>query len=169
MKSNPVTGKDHYRELVDARLKIQGDDSHYLETVLEHNGMQWVNHSIATSVDMTWFALRDIPGPVTLIIGGTDRADDHHKLIQFVSEKVQVVIALGSTPWKYFNAFEGKTKTILKAENLHDAIALAALYSDEKIKTILFSPSCPSYDAFDNYRNRGDRFRELVKKLHHGN
>jgi UDP-N-acetylmuramoylalanine--D-glutamate ligase len=32
-------------------------------------------------------------------------------------------------------------------------------------QVVLFSPACPSYDAFDNYKNRGNKFKQLVTKL----
>lgn len=153
---------DHYHELVNARLRLQGDNAHYLETVRENNGVTWINHSIATTVDMTWFALRDIPGPAVLIIGGVDRSDEQHKLKELVKQKVKVLICLGSTPWKYFETFRDDARMIVRARDLNEAVEMAKVFSKEEVRTVLFSPSCPSYDAFDNYRNRGDRFRELV-------
>ena len=31
-----------------------------------------------------------------------------------------------------------------------------------KNQVVLFSPACPSYDIFDNYKNRGNKFKTLV-------
>jgi UDP-N-acetylmuramoylalanine--D-glutamate ligase len=162
MENRITTATDHHAALVQARLKMQGDHAHYLEVVCEKNGIQWINNSIATNVDMTWFALRDIPGPVTLITGGVDRAEDHHKLNQLISEKVKTVVCLGSTPWKYFNAWRDKTNLIVRAADLEEAIEFAEMLAGKEAMTVLFSPSCPSYDAFDNYKNRGNAFRRMV-------
>jgi UDP-N-acetylmuramoylalanine--D-glutamate ligase len=151
-----------YEALVRARLKMQGDDAHHLETVCEANGLTWINHSMATTVDMTWFALRDVPGPVLLMIGGVDRAQDHGKLKELVGAKVHAVVCMGSTPWKYFNAYRNAANLIVQARDMKEAVDYAAVLSGTEVKTVLFSPSCPSYDAFDNYRNRGDQFRRLV-------
>ena len=159
-RTTPIT--DHHAALVEARLKMQGDRAHCLEMICEKNGVQWINHSMATSIDMTWFALRDVPGPVTLIIGGIDRAEDHHKLNQLVSEKVRTVICLGSTPWKYFNAWQNKANLVVRAGDLQEAIEFAEMLSKQEVRSILFSPSCPSFDAFDNYKNRGNAFRRMV-------
>jgi UDP-N-acetylmuramoylalanine--D-glutamate ligase len=163
MKSmNLLQEKNQLEEMMRARIRMQGDQSHHLETVLEHKGISWINHSMATTVDMTWFALRDIPGPALLIIGGIDRSNDHEKLAELIAQKVYGVICIGSTPWKYFEAFRLHTQLLVQAVNLEEAVHFSFLLARGEIKTVLFSPSCPSYDAFDNYKNRGDAFRRLV-------
>lgn len=161
---NLIKEQNRYEELMRARIKVQGDSSHHLELVAVHNGINWINHSMATTVDMTWFALRDVPGPVMLLIGGVDRADDHDKLRQLVAEKVHTVICIGSTPWKYINAYRECTSRIVQAADIREAVDNAAAMARSEIKTVLFSPSCPSYDAFDNYKNRGNYFRKLVQE-----
>ena len=150
-----------YEEMVRARLKMQGESAHYFEEVVLHNGISWVNHSMATTVDMTWHALRDIPGPVLVLIGGIDRSSDHEKLKELITQKVQTIVCIGSTPWKYFDAFRQCADLIVQAKDVAEAVDFAALLARD-VKTVLFSPSCPIYDAFDNYKNRGNQFRKLV-------
>jgi UDP-N-acetylmuramoylalanine--D-glutamate ligase len=151
------------QELINARVKMQGDDSHCFETVCEKDGVAWINHSIATTTDLTWLALRDVEGPVVLILGGTDRANDQYKLSGLIKEKVGAVICLGTTPWKYVEAFSGSAHLIIRATYIQEAVKTAYMLSKNNAKTILFAPGCPSYDAFDNYRNRGNSFREAVR------
>lgn len=142
---------------------MQGDNAHCFETICEQNGVAWINHSMATTVDLTWMALRDIDGPVVLIVGGTDRANDHYKLSGLIKEKVAAVVCLGTTPWKYVEAFSGSAHLIIRATYIQEAVRTAHMLSKNNVKTVLFAPGCPSYDAFDNYRNRGNSFREAVK------
>lgn len=155
---------DHFQSLIDARIKMQGDRAHHLEVICEHDGITWINHSMSTTIDMTWSVLRDIPAPATLIIGGIDRAEDHSKLRQLIQEKVHTIVCLGSTPWKYFEAYKDAADVIVRARDMKEAVDFAAVLSKGVSKTILFAPSCPSYDAFDNYKNRGNKFRELVNE-----
>ncbi|HTF03809.1 MAG TPA: hypothetical protein VK826_07270 [Bacteroidia bacterium] len=151
------------QDLITARLKMQGDQAHCFETICTNSGVNWINHSMATTMDLTWMALRDVEGPVVLILGGTDRADDQNKLSGLIKEKVTAVVCLGTTPWKYVQAFSGSAHLIIRATYIHEAVKTAKMLCNGSTKTVLFAPGCPSYDAFDNYRNRGNSFREAVK------
>jgi UDP-N-acetylmuramoylalanine--D-glutamate ligase len=161
-EANTLNDKTRYEEFVKSRIRIQGDDAHHLEPVATHHGVTWINHSMSTTIELTWYALRDVDGPVLLVIGGVDRSDDHARLTQLIAEKVHTIICLGSTPWKYFNAWRNAATLIVQAKNMAEAVDYAGVLARNEIKTVLFAPSCPSYDAFDNYRNRGDHFRKLV-------
>lgn len=158
-----------HEELLRVRMKTQGDSAHHLEVVTEQRGVSWINHSMATSIDLTWMALRDVPGPVVLIIGGIDRSEDHEKLIALAADKVSAVICLGTTPWKYFKTFTGCVPMIIQAVDLKDAVDNAAVLARGQVTTVLFAPGCPSYDPFDNYKNRGNRFRSTVLQKFSGN
>jgi UDP-N-acetylmuramoylalanine--D-glutamate ligase len=50
---------------------------------------------------------------------------------------------------------------IVHALDLKEAVSIAGALSKPG-DTVLFSPGCPSFDAFDNYKNRGNKFKELV-------
>lgn len=154
---------DQQAALINARKKMQGDNAHCFETVHVHNNVEWINHSMATSVDLAWHALRDVNGPVVLIIGGTDRANDHAKLAELIREKVSGIVCLGTTPWKYVQAFSGCAHLIVRATYIQEAVSTARMLCSKETKSVLFAPACPSYDAFDNYKNRGNSFRQAVK------
>jgi UDP-N-acetylmuramoylalanine--D-glutamate ligase len=52
----------------------------------------------------------------------------------------------------------------VRADVLEHAVALAAADA-EPGDIVLLSPACASYDQFDNFEQRGDTFRKLVKEL----
>ena len=49
-------------------------------------------------------------------------------------------------------------------DNLADAVK-AAYEVAQKGDTVLLSPCCASFDLFKNYEDRGEQFKEAVKKL----
>ncbi|HEY5709181.1 MAG TPA: hypothetical protein VIS51_07275, partial [Solirubrobacterales bacterium] len=51
-----------------------------------------------------------------------------------------------------------------RCENLEDAVRRAAAAAGPG-QVVLLSPACASFDAFENFERRGERFRELVGEL----
>jgi UDP-N-acetylmuramoylalanine--D-glutamate ligase len=52
----------------------------------------------------------------------------------------------------------------VRANDLETAVELADREA-EPGERVLLSPGCASFDQFDNYAHRGDRFKELVREL----
>jgi UDP-N-acetylmuramoylalanine--D-glutamate ligase len=52
---------------------------------------------------------------------------------------------------------------VIVADNLESAVEVSKAKAI-KNQAVLFSPACPSFDPFDNYKNRGNKFKELVLK-----
>ena len=53
---------------------------------------------------------------------------------------------------------------ILEAESMQEAVE-KAYHAAVDGEIVLLSPACASFDMFDNYAQRGDRFREIVERL----
>ena len=51
-----------------------------------------------------------------------------------------------------------------RCEDFEDAVRRAAAAAAPG-ETVLLSPACASFDAFENFERRGERFRELVEEL----
>ena len=50
------------------------------------------------------------------------------------------------------------------AGSLEEAVHICAEYT-ESGDAVLLSPACASWGMFENYEERGDLFKELVRKL----
>jgi UDP-N-acetylmuramoylalanine--D-glutamate ligase len=136
---------------------------HSLEFVARINQVNYINDSKATSVNDTWTSLNAMTEKTVLILGGIDRRSDYSVLRGLVAEKVYAVVCLGSEREKIFSALIDQGITV-HADSMEEAVKFSQLLAKSGT-TVLFSPGCPSFDAFDNYKNRGNKFKELVNSL----
>lgn len=60
--------------------------------------------------------------------------------------------------------FKPFVKRILTCDSMEKAVKLS-IQESSKGDCVLLSPSCASFDLFKNYIDRGDQFKNEVKKL----
>ncbi len=137
---------------------------HRLEFVANVHGIRFINDSKATNVNSTWWALESSRNPVIWIAGGIDKGNDYSILADMVRTKVKAIVCLGLDNTRIFEAFQGIVKTIVETRSASEAVNVA-YYLSEPGDTVLFSPACASFDLFENYEDRGNQFKEVVKKL----
>ena len=129
-------------------------DEHSMEAIATINGAVYVNDSVATSVQATRFSLENVEaGRVLLITGGDDHRNDYASLITQIREKVHTVIYLGSDKDRMMKHISKENVLFIPAESIEGAVKFAH-YCAGSEDLVLFSPACPSFDAFDNYKNR---------------
>jgi len=136
---------------------------HSLEFVARINQVNYINDSKATSVHETWNSLQVMTENVILILGGTDRKSDYSMLGNLVRDKVKAIVCMGTEREPIFSALM-HTCLIVHAHSLEEAVRVAG-FTAQPGCTVLFSPGCPSSDAFDNYKVRGEKFKQIVQTL----
>lgn len=137
---------------------------HRLEFVTRVHGIEFINDSKATNVNSTWYALESINKPIVWIVGGVDKGNDYSMLDELVQQKVQAIVCLGTDNSKIVSHFSGKVQTIVEAKSADEAVALSYRLA-KKDQVVLLSPSCASFDLFENYEERGQKFKQAVKAL----
>jgi len=137
---------------------------HRLEPIASVQGVQFVNDSKATNVNSTWYALESIPKPIVWIVGGIDKGNDYSSLKPLVKEKVKAIICLGKDNKKLHDAFGDIVEYIDDADSAEMAVRKAYAMSISG-ETVLLSPACASFDLFDNYEDRGNKFKKAVREL----
>lgn len=152
--------KDTIRE----SLKDFKGVEHRLEPVLKIHGMQFINDSKATNVNSTWFALETIQKDIIWIVGGVDKGNDYSELVDLVKNKVKAIVCLGEDVAKIHAAFEGVVNDIIDTNSIKEAVK-TAYYLGSEGDNILLSPACASFDLFDNYEERGRKFKLAVRSL----
>jgi UDP-N-acetylmuramoylalanine--D-glutamate ligase len=137
---------------------------HRLEFVAKVNGIEFINDSKATNINSTWYALETMENPVVWVMGGVDKGNDYSELSNLVKDKVKAIICLGIDNQKIIKAFGHLVETIVEVKSATEAVAYAYRLA-KKNETVLLSPACASFDLFENYEDRGNQFKQAVRKL----
>ena len=137
---------------------------HRLESVLKINGVQYINDSKATNVNATFYALDSMKSPTVWIVGGVDKGNDYLDLMPLVREKVKAIICLGVENQKIVNTFYNVVDLIVETAGAEEAVKVAYKIA-EKGDAVLLSPACASFDLFENYEDRGTKFKKAVREL----
>jgi UDP-N-acetylmuramoylalanine--D-glutamate ligase len=136
---------------------------HRLETFMTISHVDYINDSKATNVNSSWYALESMTHPTAWIVGGVDKGNDYTQLTELVKEKVKFIIALGKDVDKIHAAF-GDLVEVYNAADMGEAVGIAYRFTN-KGDAVLLSPCCASFDMFDNYEQRGNSFKDMVRSL----
>jgi UDP-N-acetylmuramoylalanine--D-glutamate ligase len=102
--------------------------------------------------------------PTVWIVGGVDKGNDYDELMALVREKVKGIICLGIDNKKLVDKFEGLVEMFVETTSMSEAVKIANKMA-EKGDTVLLSPACASFDLFENYEDRGRKFKQAVQNL----
>jgi UDP-N-acetylmuramoylalanine--D-glutamate ligase len=153
-------------------LKTQPPGPHRCELVAEIGGVQFINDSKATNPDALRNALLAArPGAggtpnIWLIAGGRDRGLDFHEVGPHISKCVKGAFLIGEAREKIRAAWGLFTPCTL-SDSLLEAVTEAAKNATAG-DVVLLSPACSSFDQFQNYQQRGERFYQAVKSISGG-
>jgi UDP-N-acetylmuramoylalanine--D-glutamate ligase len=155
---------DLRNEVIRESLSDFQNVEHRLERVATVNGIEFINDSKATNVNSTWYALESMEKPVIWIVGGTDKGNDYTALRELVKQKVKAIVCLGKDNSKIHKAFGDLVATIVDTDNASAAVQ-QAYDLGEVGDVVLLSPACASFDLFENYEDRGRKFKAAVRAL----
>jgi UDP-N-acetylmuramoylalanine--D-glutamate ligase len=137
--------------------------SHRLEWVRELNHIQFINDSKATNEDAVCKALQSFKKPPLLLFGGRLKSEHYEELEKILKESVKCVVLFGEARIVLEERWASLCSVWLAA-TLDEAIMVAltkAGFGDD----ILLSPGCSSFDAYENFEERGKHFKEVVMAL----
>ncbi len=138
---------------------------HRLELVREWRDASYYNDSIATSPERAIAALKSFNEPIVLLAGGRDKHLPWDDWADWVHRKVSHVILFGEAAELIERALIKPglgAIDVKKAGTLEKAVMLARQVARPG-DVVLFSPGGTSFDAFHDYAQRGQAFRQLVQ------
>jgi UDP-N-acetylmuramoylalanine--D-glutamate ligase len=138
--------------------------AHRMARVRDLDGVHYYDDSKATNVGAAVTALLGLDEPrAVLVAGGRDKLGSYEPLVTALLAKGRAVVVIGEAAERIATAV-GNRLPVVRATSMDDAVIRArdlAAPGD----AVLLSPACASFDMFDGYADRGDRFAESVKKL----
>ena len=137
---------------------------HRLENVQKVNGIQFVNDSKATNVNAAYYALECMEAPTVWIVGGVDKGNDYADLMPLVREKVKAIVCLGLDNAKIIETFGGVVEHLVETAGAEEAVKVAYKLASRG-DTVLLSPACASFDLFDSYEDRGNKYKQAIRNL----
>lgn len=143
---------------------------HRIEFVREIEGVKYYNDSMASSPTRTIASLKAFEKPVILIAGGYDKQIPFEPLAEGAYSNIKKLVLVGATKYKIKEVFQHILKEkkvsleIILAENFNEAIYSAKMIADPG-DVVVLSPACASFDMFQNFEVRGNKFKEIVMSL----
>jgi UDP-N-acetylmuramoylalanine--D-glutamate ligase len=136
---------------------------HRLEYVRKVGGVLFYNDSKATNVHAMLRALDSFDEGIILIAGGKETNLSFEALRSPVKRKVKTLILVGEAKER-INRDVGDFSETFLIGTFEEAVLIA--YQKSRIGDIvLLSPGCPSFDMFDSFEERGDYFKEIIRKF----
>ncbi|MBF2054393.1 MAG: UDP-N-acetylmuramoyl-L-alanine--D-glutamate ligase [Candidatus Sericytochromatia bacterium] len=135
---------------------------HRLEGLGSWAGRILINDSKSTNYLATQKALESFTQPVVLIAGGQDKGGDFGPLANCITARARHVVLMGeSGPLFQHQLQQNGYNQVSLVQGMQAALAQACAVSQPG-DVILLSPATASYDAYQNFEERGDDFRKHV-------
>ena len=152
-----------WTEIAEGLRQFQGVE-HREEIVGTFEGVLFVNDSKGTNTDAATKALLAFDEPLVLLAGGKNKGLDFHDFMKVVRVKVKSLVLLGMAADEMEQAARDEgVQVIIRASTFADGVEKAiaqAIPGD----VVLLSPACTSWDMFKSYEERGELFKELVRR-----
>ncbi|MDX6604379.1 MAG: UDP-N-acetylmuramoylalanine--D-glutamate ligase [Solirubrobacterales bacterium] len=155
------------RDAVREGLRSFAGVPHRLEQVAEVGGVRFVNDSKATNVASATVGIGAFEGGVHAILGGSDKGEPFAPLIDPIREHCAACYLIGASSDRLAVELAPAVQAgveLHRCADLEDAVRRAAAAASAG-EVVLLSPACASFDAFEDYEQRGERFREIVGGL----
>lgn len=146
---------------------------HRLEFARQIKNIKFHNDSASTNPFTAIAAIKSFKEPKILICGGKDKNLDYSPLAKALkNSNTMLIILFGENKNKIKQSIIKCGIPIKSTKNLESAIVLSYKSAQKLINhlnnqpiTIIFSPASASFDMFLDYKDRGEKFKELIKEL----
>lgn len=164
-KLDEVLAKAVYKILFleEKSLKEFKIDAHKIEEFRDSKNRLWVDDSKATNVDASIQAIKKYKNKkIDLILGGDSKAQNLTPLFEEIKDLDIEIYLIGKDAPLFEELAKKYNIKYNNSHNLENAVKLI----DKNFKDVaLLSPASASLDQFSSYKERGEKFKEMVQCL----
>jgi len=155
-------------------IVYNGFNENYAEFLKEYKGEKFrfeylgivknkkiYNDSKGTNCASTLAALNNLNGKIILLIGGYDKGEDYGVFFDKLKGKDIFYCIYGASGKRISEEAEKKGVKYVFYKNIEKAIRFALELNGDNL---LFSPTTSSYDAFQNFEERGLFFNKIIEE-----
>lgn len=150
-----------------------------LELVGELEGVRYYNDSFGTTPETAMVALQALSQPKVVILGGSTKHADFSELAKTVTRtNIRKVILIGNTSHPAYATAAPDIEAAFRSVGFDNYVSLVkagGATMSEIVQTahslaqpgdiVLLSTGCASFDMFQNYKDRGNQFKQAVQAL----
>jgi UDP-N-acetylmuramoylalanine--D-glutamate ligase len=136
---------------------------HVMEPAGQIGPIRFVNDSKATNVEAARRSIESFDRGVVAIIGGRYKGGDFGDLRDALASRGRAVVAIGEAASRVRDALEG-TVPVIDATSMEEAVR-RGYDAARPDGVVLLAPACSSFDWFRDYAERGEVFKEEVRRL----
>ncbi len=144
---------------------------HRIETVLESDGITWIDDSKATNPHAAQASLMSQTS-VVWIAGGLAKGANMSELVAKTKNRIKVAILIGTDREMIAKELmeQGPEIKIIRVDgtqtdSLMERVVKIAQVEAKSGDCVLLAPACASMDQFISYADRGDQFVQAVRSL----
>ena len=137
---------------------------HRLEKIFQNNSIQIINNSKATNINASLNSIKNF-NQINLILGGKKKKQSFKDILSY-KNRINKIYLIGESSLNIYDQLRSKIDCDI-CETLDTALKkiLKDIRGKKDFQTILFSPACTSFDQFNNFEERGEYFKKIVKNL----
>ena len=136
--------------------------AHRCQRFFSNDGVECIDSSIDSTPARTSQTLESLGRQTVIILGGRGKGLDYSELVPAVRKYVKKAIIVGENASEIYKSIKDHTDAEI-TEDFEKAVTKGKNYA-KMVGCLLLSPASTSYDAFRNYAERGDKFKEIILK-----
>ena len=142
---------------------------HRMENFYQYKNITFVNDSKGTNIDSSKYAIEAFKNCI-LICGGHDKKSDWNVLADIITKnnlkEVYLIGEISDLLKKFLLKNDFPAEKIHSLENIEKSLLyIKSHINPYEEQVVLLSPATSSYDQFKNFVERGNIFKDLVKKI----